>query len=112
MDNIKNDKSYALKAIEDIDFVEEYIKDKSYTEFVNDNLLVDAIMFRLIQLGENIKNISEEFKNDNSNVLWHEILGFRNGIVHNYGKTDYKIVYEIVTKDLKMLKNVLNKLLK
>lgn len=112
MDNNKNDKSYAIKAIEDINSIEEYLKEKSYAEFIDDNLLVDAIMFRLIQLGENIKNISDEFKNNNPNVLWHEILGFSNGIVHNYGKTDYKVVYEIITKDLKALKNVLDKLAK
>lgn len=27
-------------------------------------------------------------------------MGFRNGIVHEYGKTDYTIVYETITQDL------------
>ena len=66
--------------------------------------MVDALMFRLIQLWENIKNISNEFKNKNSNVFWYETSGFKNGNVHNYGITDYKIVYEIITNDLGLLK--------
>jgi len=33
-----------------------------------------------------------------------QIIGFRNGIVYDYGKIDYSIVYEIVTNDLYFLK--------
>lgn len=50
-------------------------------------------MFRLIQLIENIKGISKEFKNSHPLVPWGQIMGFRNGIVHEYGKTDYTIGY-------------------
>lgn len=50
---------------------------------------MDAVMFRLIQLIENIKGISREFKNSQPLVPWGQIVGFRNGIVHEYGKTDY-----------------------
>ena len=64
-------------------------------------------MFRMIQLVENIKKISSEFKNSNHNIPWGEITGFRNGIVHEYGKTDYVTVYEIITHDLFLLKDVL-----
>ncbi|MBO7078546.1 MAG: DUF86 domain-containing protein [Bacilli bacterium] len=32
---------------------------------------------------------------------------FRNGIVHEYGNTDYAIVYEILTSDIHDLKRVL-----
>ena len=37
-------------------------------------------------------------------IKWGQIIGFRNGIVHDYGKTDYSIVYEIVSKDIYELK--------
>lgn len=33
-----------------------------------------------------------------------QIIGFRNGIVHDYGKTDYNIVYEIISSDIYLLK--------
>ena len=37
-------------------------------------------------------------------------MGFRNGIVHEYGKTDYTIVYEIITDGLDQLEDVLHKI--
>ena len=107
MDNIKNDKYYALKALEQIDAIKTYIGKTKYEEFINDNKTIDAILFRLIQLVENIKNISDEFKKNNSQIPWGKIIGFRNGLVHEYGKTDYTIVYEVITGDLYSLKQVL-----
>ena len=63
-------------------------------------------MFRLVQLIENIKNISEQFKNNHSEIPWHKIIGFRNKLVHEYGKTDYLVVYQIVTNDLDSLRSL------
>ena len=107
MDNRKDDKYYALKAIEQIDIIESYLDIDSFTEFMKNNKLVDAIMFRLVQMIENIKNISQDFKENNPQIPWGKIIGFRNGIVHEYGNTDYTIVYEVATKDLKPLKDIL-----
>ena len=68
-------------------------------------------MFRLVQLIENIKNISSEFKSKYPQIPWGDIIGFRNGIVHEYGKTDYVTVYETITSDILELKAVLEVLL-
>ena len=104
MDNIKDDKYFALKIVENITYIQKYISNKSYEEFMNDSELNDAIMFRFVQLIENVKHISKEFKNEHNYIPWGKILGFRNGIVHEYGKTDYVIVYETATQDLDELK--------
>ena len=107
MDNVKNDLYFAKKAIEQIEVIEKYIDNISYEEFLGDIELLDAIMFRLIQLIENVKNISEQFKSEHQNIPWGNIIGFRNGIVHEYGETNYEIVYQTITKDLFSLKEVL-----
>lgn len=110
MDNKKDNKYYAEKAIESIEIIERYINGKSYEEFLSDEELIDAIMFRLIQMIENVKNISTEFKKINSQIPWGDIIGFRNGIVHEYGKTDYTTVYETITYDIVELKEVLHRI--
>ncbi len=106
MDNKKNDSYYFSKIIEDINTIKKYLNNASYEQFLNDSQLVDAIMFRLVQLIENTKNISTEFKNEHSEIKWGDIIGFRNGIVHEYGKTDYTTVYDVITKDLDVLKEL------
>ena len=107
MDNIKNDKYYVSLIIDDIDKILKYTKDIPYEEFIQDEQLVDAILFRLIQMTENIKKLSVTFKEKYNNISWNDIVGFRNRIVHDYGKTDYTIVYEVVSNDIVSLKELL-----
>lgn len=104
MDNKKTDEYYIEKVIENIDAIIFYTKDVGFSEFVNNSLLVDATMFRLVQMVENINHISVEYRKNHSKIKWGQIIGFRNGIVHNYGKTDYTLVYEIVSHDIYELK--------
>lgn len=111
MDNKKNDSYYFTKILEDIETIKKYLNNETYEEFLNDGKTIDSIMFRMIQLVENIKNVSVEFKDDHQEISWHKIIGFRNGIVHEYGKTDYLIVYEIITKNLDELKELFGRYL-
>lgn len=104
MDNKKNDKYYIEKVIENIDAIILYTKGLEYNDFINNPLVLDATMFRLVQMAENITHISKEYKEVHSNIKWGQIIGFRNGIVHDYGKTDYSIVYEIISCDIYKLK--------
>ena len=106
MDNKKTDNYYFKKAIDDINAIEKYFDNKPYDEFINDSMLIDAVMFRLVQLIENIKKISLIFKDEHPEIKWGDIIGFRNGIVHEYGKTDYTIVYEIISSNLFELKEL------
>ena len=110
MDNQKDDGYYGSKALEEINIIQSYFNNKTYEEFLGDSELIDAIMFRLIQLIENIKKISDCFKDKYPDIPWGKIIGFRNGIVREYGKTDYFIVYETILYDLKELKIALETL--
>lgn len=106
MDNAKNDKYYFQKAIDDIDVIQKYVDQKTYEEFMADELLIDAVMFRLVQLIENVKEISDDFKQEHQEIAWRNVIGFRNRIVHEYGKTDYTVVYEVISKDLLELREL------
>ena len=51
MDNVKNDKYYLEKIISDLGFIIEHTKGKTKDEIENNDLLVDSIMFRIIQIA-------------------------------------------------------------
>ena len=110
MDNLKNDNYYIKLIMEDIDKILKYTNEVSYDDFMNEEQLIDAILFRLIQMTENIKKLSISFKEKYNNISWNDIVGFRNRIVHDYGKTDYTIVYEVISKDITAMKDVLSKI--
>lgn len=111
MDNKKNDLYYFSSIIDDIDAINDYLGGASVRQFLSDNKLIDAVMLRLIQIAENTKFVSINFKEAHPEIEWDEIIGFRNRIVHDYRKTDYSIVYSVATKDLELLKYLLNQYL-
>ena len=106
---VKNDPLYLSKALDDINAIINYTAGKTYDEFMADGILIDATMFRLVQMIENINNISNEYKQRHSEIPWGKIIGFRNGLVHEYGKTDYTTVYEIISRDIYELKSLFEK---
>ena len=75
MDNVKNDKYYLEKIISDLRFIIEHTKGKTKDEIENNDLLVDSIMFRIIQIAENNSRLSEEFKKKYSEIPWVAIKG-------------------------------------
>lgn len=102
----KNDIYYIEKALMEIDVIIKYTKGLSYEEFMSDGKNIDATIFRLQQMIEYIKNLSIEFKEKHNVIPWGDIIGFRNGLVHEYGSTDYLTVYEVVSKDIYELKEL------
>ena len=108
MDNQKNNYYYAEKVLIDIRFLVKHTKGITLDELVENEVLIDSIMFRFIQIHENIKKLTEDFKSSHSNIPWRDIAGFRNRIVHDYGKVDLRIIYDTVNNDLETLEQLFN----
>ena len=98
MDNTKGNEYYLSKIISDLKFIIEHTKEKTETEIESNDLLVDSIMFRIIQIAENNNRLSNDFKKEHDEIPWTAIKGMRNRIVHDYGVVNMAIVYDTVTK--------------
>lgn len=100
MDNIKNDRYYLEKIISDLDFIIEQAKGKKQNEIEENTLLIDSIMFRLIQIAENNSRLSDEFKSNYTEIPWMAIKGMRNKIGYNYGVVNMATIYDTVTRGI------------
>ncbi len=110
MGNDKNDKYYIDKIMEDISFIIRNTKDISKEELGQNEVLLDSMMFRLIQISENSKKLSDNYKEKNSNVPWLAIYGLRNRIVHDYGNVDLSIIFSTLKNDIPELQDLLNEI--
>ncbi|MBR5181958.1 MAG: DUF86 domain-containing protein [Clostridiales bacterium] len=108
MDNIKNDDYYAGKIKEDLAFIVEHTKYEEKEELKNNEILQDSMMFRLIQISENARKLSNKFKTDHKSVPWQAIFGLRNRIVHDYGNVNLDIVYSTIKDDIPKLLEMLD----
>lgn len=100
MDNVKNDDYYITKIKDNLQFICKYMENVSKEQFNDNELLQDSMSFRLIQISEDSKKLSDVFKNEKSNIPWNDIVGLRNRIVHDYGNVDLTIVYDTLKNDI------------
>ncbi len=63
-------------------------------------VLLDSMLFRMIQISENAKKLSDDYKIMHGNIPWSALSGLRNRIVHDYGNVDLNIVYETLKHDI------------
>ena len=100
MDNIKNNIYYIQKIRKDLEFIVEHMRDVSMEELNVNEVLLDSMLFRMIQISENAKRLTDEYKLSHSHIPWSALSGMRNRIVHDFGNVDLNIVYETLKNDM------------
>jgi uncharacterized protein with HEPN domain len=94
-----------LNAIEKI---ERYTSGVDLDGFLADDEKQDAVLRRLEILGEATKQISEFTRNKYPEVRWRAIAGLRDVITHQYFGLSYDKIWNVVIKDIPVLKSQLN----
>jgi uncharacterized protein with HEPN domain len=79
----------------------------SAEDFSKNEILQDSMMFRLIQISENAKKLSDTYKMQHSEIPWTDVYGLRNKIVHEYGRVDLGIVYDTLVNDIPEVRKLL-----
>lgn len=112
MDNSKDNAYYIEKLLDDMTFIVTHMKNVDYKAFSENEILQDSMMFRLIQVSENARKLSDEYKEQHPAIPWTAIYGLRNRIVHDYGNVDLTIVFDTVKDDIPSLMEMMKKELK
>lgn len=101
-----------LEAIEKISiYVEAFTNANDFFES-NHQLSFNAVCHLLLAVGEESKKIELSLKEELGVINWEEIAGMRNRIAHDYRGIDKEIVFDIVQKDLPILRQALLAMLK
>lgn len=76
----------------------------THDNFINDFIAKNAISMCILQIGELVGKLSEDFKLKNNKMPWREIKAMRNIAAHNYGEIDADILWETAIDDIPCLK--------
>ncbi len=76
----------------------------SYEEFIVNVDHRDLISMPIMQNGELVNHLSEEFKEAHKSIPWHIIRGMRNWFAHNYYEMNYKKIWDTAVDDIPVLR--------
>jgi uncharacterized protein with HEPN domain len=88
----------------------DFISGMDKADYDQDETLRLALT-HIIQIpGEAARQVSIEFREMHPEIPWHEIIGMRHRIVHDYLNVDEDVVWEVVRQDLPPLVATLRKI--
>jgi uncharacterized protein with HEPN domain len=107
----KNDWVYIAHMLEMSQKAIQLTNGKSRFDYDQEEVLRLALT-RIIQvIGEAAQRVSNEIQKEYSEIPWHEIVGMRHRIVHDYLNVDEDVIWEVVKHDLPTLAKQLMKIL-
>lgn len=62
----------------------EYIGDRDFEEFKENNMVVDAVVRNFEIIGEATNNLPDEVKERHPEMPWRKMYGLRNVVSHEY----------------------------
>jgi len=70
---------------------------KSKDRFIESTTYQNAISMCILQIGELVSRLSNEFKETYDQIPWRGIRGMRNYVAHEYGAIDFDVVWSAST---------------
>lgn len=96
--------------IQNINDINSFVKGVSKEELGKNKEKLNAVVRSIEIVGEAAKNISESLKIKYSDIPWKKITGTRDIMIHRYFGVDLDVVWNIIKKDMPILKSKIQKI--
>ena len=110
MDNDR-DLVFLKHIFDETGFLLSTCKGKSIEELKEDGILQRAVQRSLEIIGEAVKNLSRDFKEEHLEIEWKKIAGLRDKLIHHYFGVDWDIVWDILQNKIPELHNQIETIL-
>lgn len=96
-----------------IERIEKSVSDHdNAVEFYEDWESFCAVERNILIIGEAVKRIPKDIKQNYLEIEWKDITGMRNFVVHQYGDVEPDILWDTVILDIPKLKTIILKIKK
>jgi uncharacterized protein with HEPN domain len=94
-----------------IDRIRSYVEGMDYSRFASDQTTMDAVIRNLEIIGEAARSLPAESKDANPETDWRKVVGLRNLLLHEYFAASTRVVWDVVTSKLDLLRTACGKAL-
>lgn len=108
---LHRDKIIIQKILSEIDIGIDMMGKEKLDGFLADEKLKRAISMTVLNIGELVKNITEETRKEYPQIPWKAVAGMRDITAHKYQTLRMEDVYYTIQKDFPPLKEQLNGIL-
>ncbi len=97
--------------LESILLIEEFTSGQNKRSFMDSKMMQAAIIRQLEVIGEAAKLVPEPFRKKHPEVPWNEMARTRDKLIHGYFGVDLNLTWDIVVRDLHVVKKRIEKIL-
>jgi uncharacterized protein with HEPN domain len=90
--------------------IESYIANADLPSFFANSMMRFAPIKQIEIIGEAANYITQETKDQFSDIEWRQITGMRHILVHEYFGIDANLVWQIIINDIPVLKSSIEKI--
>lgn len=91
---MRRDEQRLSDILDALDWIVRAIAGRTEASFVADETLCYAVAQRLTTVGEAVARLTPELKARHVSVPWHDIVGLRNILVHQYFGIHWPLVWQ------------------
>jgi len=106
---MKDEKLYLIHILECIHLIQEYTI-AGWESFQVDRKSQDAVIRNFEIIGEAVKRLSQETRDQAPQIPWRRIAGFRDVLIHQYEGVDVAEIWKNIEADLPVLLTAIEKL--
>ena len=100
---MQRDALYVADLVDSTRTIRDYLAGISRQQWDEDRVLRDAVLYRLLLLGEIASSLPDSLRERHPDVAWRQIRAFRNLAIHKYFSVDWAVVWQICREEVPVL---------